>query len=75
MKVTCKACKQEVEVALYFYDACIQKVEDPIQCLSYPKALCRAKAICPSCGQEIHEYFDKDISKKTIIKLATGEEA
>ena len=74
MNVTCKACKQEVDVALFFYDAHIQKVEDPIQCLSYPIALCRAKAICPCCGQEIYEHFEKEISKQTIIKLATGEE-
>ena len=75
MNITCKACKQEVDVALFFYDAHIQKVEDPIHCFSYSRALCRAKAICPCCGQEIHEYFEKDISKQTIIKLATGEEA
>lgn len=74
MNVTCSRCKQEVDVALFFYDAQIQKIEDPIHCCSYSRALCRAKAICPYCGQEIHEHFEKDISKQTIIKLATGEE-
>ena len=74
MKVTCKSCKQEVDVALYFYDAHIQMVEDPVHFFNYSRALCRAKAICPCCGQEIQEYFEREIPKNTIIKLATGEE-
>jgi hypothetical protein len=38
-------------------------------------ALVRGKAICPFCGQEIQETFEKLVTKTDIIRIATGGEA
>ena len=74
MRITCPACKNEHDLSLYFYDAQINKIDDPVFCNSYAVARCRAKAICTTCGQEIQEYYEREIPKSIIIKLATGEE-
>jgi hypothetical protein len=38
-------------------------------------ALVRGKAICPFCGLEIQETFEKLVTKTDIIKIATRGEA
>ena len=71
--VTCKNCRQEVEVAMYFYGAEIisqASYDEPGK--QYYKAKVSGKATCPVCGMDIHETYWDDISTKDIINLAKG---
>jgi hypothetical protein len=75
MKVTCSRCKIESDLKFYFYDQMITKHQDfPQDAVEYT-AFVRGKAICPFCGLEIQETFEKIVTKTNIIKIATGEEA
>lgn len=77
--LTCKHCKQEVTVAMYYFNAKILTHAKIIthenayvaeeQCY---EAVASGKAICPKCGAEIREIFSEDISTDAIIKLARG---
>ena len=73
MRITCKHCKQEVEVPMYFYNSRITS-DSFLQfgTVEY-KAFVDGKAICPVCGTEIRETFCSTISTDDIIWLATGE--
>ena len=72
MKITCKRCKEEVEVPMYFYDSQIIKTSFlPTDAETYAAAS-RGKAICPMCGYEMNEYFHSAISERDIITLAVG---
>ena len=74
MNITCKRCKEEVDVSMYFYDAQIIKTSFlPTDAETYG-AVSRGKAICPLCGYEMHEYFKSVISPREIIELAVGKE-
>ena len=73
MKITCKHCKQEVEVPMYFYNARIT-TEAYLQLNAEEyRAIINGKAICPLCGTEIREIFHSRISSEDILWLATGE--
>lgn len=75
MKVTCSRCKIESDLKFYFYDQMITKHQYfPEDAIEYT-ALVRGKAICPFCGQEIQETFEKLVTKTDIIRIATGGEA
>ena len=75
MKITCKSCKQQVEVNMYFYNAEI-KVIDDLDRLGKKlyTATADGKAICPNCGKEIREIFYRFIPDKDIIRFCTSEE-
>ena len=74
MKVTCPRCKNEPAVYLYYYDAQITTQQYiPMSNVEHT-ARVKGKAICPCCGAEIVETFDKVISKEDIIRLAVPEE-
>ena len=72
MNITCRRCKEEVDVSMYFYDAQIIKTSFlPTDAETYA-AVSRGKAICPLCGHEINEYFRSEILERDIIALAVG---
>lgn len=75
MTITCRSCKQTVEVNMYFYNVEI-KVSDNIN--HFGKKLYSAyadgKSICPNCGKEIREIFYRFIPDKDIIRFCTSEE-
>ena len=73
MRITCKYCKEEVDVALYFSDALITTEENFCEGYTYYVARTRGRAICPVCGTTIDKSFNERITKRDIIKLATGE--
>lgn len=74
MKVTCPRCKNESAVYLYYYDAQITTQQYiPTSNIEHT-ARVKGKTICPCCGAEIVETFDKVISKEDIIRLAVPEE-
>lgn len=71
INLTCKHCKQEVSVAMYYFNAKIITHENAYgageQCY---EAVVNGKAICPKCGKEIIEIFRDEVSTGAIIKLA-----
>lgn len=71
IKLTCKHCKQEVVVPLYFYDIRILVEDNPNQMNRDYTASALGKAICPDCGYEIHEHCKCPITLSDIEKLAT----
>jgi hypothetical protein len=71
IKVTCNRCKEEVVVPLYFYDIRILMEDEPIYHSKEYIASAMGKAICPQCGNEIHEHCRCPIFNDDIIKLAT----
>ena len=74
MKLTCKNCKEEVDVSMYFYDSQIINQTYFLSNTVEYTAVTRGKAICPLCGHEMHEYFKSAISPREIIELAVGKE-
>ena len=73
-KVQCDGCRNEVEVALYFYDKrIITHEENALNNVTYWEAVCRGEAICPICGCDIKKLFKKTISTRSIIDLAVGD--
>lgn len=73
MKITCKNCKQETEVPMYFYNTRITTETYARLGAQEYKAFVDGKAICPLCGTEIREIFHSRISSEDIIWLTTGE--
>lgn len=68
--ITCKHCKQKVDVCFYFSDPRITtetNASTTVQCYT---ATATAKTICPLCGMTIEEVFQKAIAPGDIIKLA-----
>lgn len=74
MKITCKHCKNTVDVPMYFYDHRIHTATDFMTMAKEYTSLVRGKAICLCCGSEIDEMFLSVISKKDIERLAIGRE-
>ena len=73
-KVQCNGCRNEVEVALYFYDKrIITHEESTLNNATYYEASVIGEAICPICGCNIKKLFKKTISGKSIVDLAVGE--
>jgi hypothetical protein len=73
MRITCKCCKEEVEVALYFYNQKITVDSYAPTFTRYYRAMTSAKAICHCCGAEINESFSSEISSYDIVQLAIGK--
>ena len=73
MRITCNNCKQEVEVPMYFYNERITTTSYHQFGTNEYKAFIDGEAICPLCGDTIHEIFYSTISKKDIIWITTGE--
>ena len=70
--VTCPHCHEEVQVAMYFYDADIFTQDFAELGEKYYRAKVSGRAICPCCGCEIIENYWDDIIKKDITNLAMG---
>lgn len=74
MKVTCPHCKNETNVYFYYHEPRIlQQQYFSTDNVEY-RAVIRAKALCPICGQEINKVYETVLSKEDIIKLAIQEE-
>lgn len=71
LKVTCKHCKEEVIVPLYFYDIRILVEDNPMNMRREYTASALGKAICPCCGNEILEHCKCPITLSDIENLAT----
>lgn len=74
MLITCKHCKETVDVSMYFYDHCIQTKTAYMTPIAEYTAIVRGKAICPCCGSGINEIFESIISNKDIVGLAVWKE-
>jgi uncharacterized protein (UPF0212 family) len=74
MLTTCQNCKEEVDVAMYFYNHMITKEKYFLTQATEYKALVTGKAICPCCGMDIKKTFSSIISNKDIVKLAIWKE-
>lgn len=68
--ITCKHCKQEVDVCFYFSNPRIITETDASAMVQCYTAIATAKTLCPSCGTVIEEVFQKTIAPGDIIKLA-----
>lgn len=73
-RITCNHCKQDVDVAMYFFGARIT-THDSMFAIGeqYYEAIVNGKAICPLCGKEILEIFHSEIGVNDIIALAGGK--
>lgn len=73
--VTCEHCKEAVFVNLYFSGERITTHQSVFSLSGeeFYRAVVNGRAICPKCGQTINKIFRKDISPRSIIKLAGGE--
>ena len=74
MLITCNNCKQEADVAMYFYNHMIAKEECFMSQTTEYRARVNGKAICPYCGMEINKTFSSIMSNNDIVKLATWKE-
>ena len=74
MLITCQSCKQEADVAMYFYNHMIAKEEYSLSQTTEYRARVNGKAICPYCGAEINKTFSSIISNKDIVELAIWKE-
>lgn len=73
VKVKCDRCREEVDVALYLYNAKIEFIRYlPSDPEDY-RAAVDARATCPVCGGEIRKHFAKLVGRADIIKLAVGK--
>jgi hypothetical protein len=68
--ITCKHCKQEVDVCFYFSNPRITTETDASAMVQCYTAIATAKTLCPLCGTAIEEVFQKTIAPGDIIKLA-----
>ena len=71
IKVTCKHCKQEVVVPLYFSEAYIHIEDNPQNLQRDYIAMARGRTICPNCGNDIMEFCKCPLYRDDIIDLAT----
>ena len=73
--IMCEHCKETVLVNLYFSGERITTHESGLSFddKEFYRAMVNGRAICPKCGQTINKIFRKDISPRSIIKLAGGE--
>ena len=69
--VTCRNCRQETRVPMYFSDARITTERYSTFDANEYRAIVTGKAICPHCGREINEIFNGLISRSDIIHFAT----
>ena len=74
MLITCKHCKETVDVPMYFYDHLIQTKVYYMTPVEEYTAVVKGKATCPCCGSGINEVFASIISNKDIVRLAIGKE-
>jgi hypothetical protein len=73
MITTCKCCREEVEVNMFFYNRKILSTRLMPDDLEDYRAVVRGRAICPCCGAEINEEFSSLISRRDIVRLAIGK--
>lgn len=75
IRTTCDKCKEEAEVAFYFYDARVltQRIFGTSDEFEYTASVL-GRSVCPHCGVEIREQFSSTLYKSDLIELATRKE-
>lgn len=69
-RLTCDACKSEVDVNIYYYDYRITTESwHSLDDISYVAEV-RGKALCPCCGATIQEHSRHTLTKGEIIELS-----
>jgi hypothetical protein len=69
--ITCKHCKNEITVPMYFSDVKITNESYmALDAVEY-RAIATGKAICPLCGNEVREICSNVFSRQDIIDFAT----
>ena len=74
MRITCRHCKEEIDVAMYFCNHIITKESSFCDRYIEYEAAVTGKTICPCCGTEINERFSSTIYNDDIVRLAIGKE-
>lgn len=74
MKITCRYCKEESDVAPYFSNPRIVTEENPQFCIISHLAMVEGLMVCPFCGQILKEIYQTEITHKDIINLALRRE-
>ena len=69
MKCVCTACRQELDLQLYFYD--VEIIKDMRYPLDDPEyyACAKIKGICPYCGYLIRDSLKSIISRNDIVQF------
>lgn len=75
IRTTCDKCKEEADIAFYFYDARIlpRDMTGTMDSVEYA-ALALGRSMCPYCGTEIRRQFTSALFRGEIIELATRKE-
>jgi hypothetical protein len=69
MKCVCTACKQELDLQLYFYDVEIIKDTSYLELDPEYYACAKIKGICPCCGYLIRDSLKSVISCNDIVQF------
>ena len=72
--ITCKHCKQEINVFFYFNSPRITTETNAVSMSQYYTAITNARTVCPLCGRLIEEVFQKTLTPGDIIELACQKE-
>lgn len=75
IRTTCDKCKEEAEVAFYFYDVRVltELIFGATDGVEYT-ASALGRSICPYCGAEIRKQFKSALYRGDLIELATRKE-
>ena len=74
MRITCRYCKDVIDVAPYFSNPCIIKEDNLLSLLTTYLATVEALMVCPTCGQILKETYKTEITHQDIINLALRRE-
>lgn len=71
IRTTCEKCKEEAEVAFYFYDVRVltERIFGTSDEFEYT-ASASGRSVCPHCGAEIRKQFSSTLFRGDLIELA-----
>lgn len=75
IRTTCDKCKEEAEVAFYFYDVRVltERIFGTADGVEYT-ASALGRSVCPHCGAEIRKQFCSTLYRSDLVELATRKE-
>ena len=74
MRITCRYCKEENDVAPHLSNPRIFREENPQFCIVSHLAIVEALMVCPACGEILRETYKTEITHQDIINLALRKE-
>jgi hypothetical protein len=74
MRITCRYCKEENDVAPYFHNPRIFREDNPQFCITTHLAIVEGLMVCPSCGEILREVYKTEITPQDITNLALRRE-